>query len=381
MDKTLRPAAALLVILSVLSAQAQAQTSQKVLGDIRDAHTNAPIEGVAVIAYMEDTPGIKCEAVSDANGRFTITGLQPGRVVFELTRDGYRPDRVRKQIPSTQPSHSFTFELEAVVRQAGTVTPEIKERYDRANRLFKEQKLDEARAIFEELIEEYPDLYQIRINLGIIYQAKRELDKALEHFLQVYRQAPENGDLMIYIADTYLAKEDFRAALDWYRRGAEAKPDFYWVANQAADVARYLQEYDVAIEYYRKAVRIDASQPLPHLQLGTLLEVEGDYPGALEHLLKSIELDDRKQALEEATGLIEETIAKYDGAESFFKTQAASPAPQPLIYYYLGSIQAGTTSAGAEAIANLKRYLELDPDDDFALGEKARDLINALQGG
>ena len=47
--------------------------------------------------------------------------------------------------------------------------------------------------------------------------------------------------------------------------------------------------------------------------------------------------------------------------------------------FYLGRILAEKGGADEEAVQELNKYLELDPDNNFGFYEKANELLGALQ--
>src|SRR5690606_5089374 len=70
---------ALLAVALALPATLSAQAPGVVVGAVRDALTGAPLPGVQVTAHpVEDSTAIRAGGLSDASGRFVISGLRPG---------------------------------------------------------------------------------------------------------------------------------------------------------------------------------------------------------------------------------------------------------------------------------------------------------------
>lgn len=379
MKFVLRMAMTTIILLSTAAITVDAQQVVRVTGIVVDKKSGEPIPEVNVTAYMQNRPNSKFTATTDKDGRFIVTRLSPGMAIFEFEKDGYEPFGMPRRISSTNPRIVFNFTMVKIEREEGTVNAEIRGRYDEATELFKAGRLDEALVIFEELLEQYPDLHMINLNVGIIMAQREDYDKALENFRAVLEKEPENADVVIYIAEVYLKKEDYESALEWYQKGADLNPEFFWAVNQTADVARFLEKYDVAVEYYRRAVVLDASQPLPHLFLGTIQDLQQEYSEALDHLLKYIELDPQGAAVSSAKGLIDDAIDNYNGVEDYFRRVVAEDDTKPMNRFYLGRILAEKGGADEEAVQELNKYLELDPDNNFGFYEKANELLGALQ--
>lgn len=365
------------VILLTFSTVAMAQNQRlRITGTVLDEESGEPLAGVKVVAYMRGKPSIKVERVSDDEGNFKITGLQAGAAVFELMKDGYKPSATSHRIDSMKATQKVVFRLEKIERASGSVTEDIKGDYDKAAALFKEGKNEEALNIYKKLINDFPDLHQIHVNIGFVYSAQKEYDNAIEHFLASLRKDPENAQTMIFLGDSYLAKADKEKALEWYIKAEKIKSDF-WITNQIADVARTMNSYILSKDFYLKAIEHDPGQPLPHLYIGTFLALDNKHNESIKHTYRYIQLDSGKMALSIAKNLIKESLYKADGAEAFFRKLIAGEKPEPLAHYFLGMVlaKAGSEKEAAECF---KKYLELDPSDEWQAGAKAKEFLKAL---
>ena len=376
MKKLLLLTSAAVVLISLISADVHAQ-ARRVSGTVTDAETGEPIEGVNVVAYMRDRPNTKFDAVTNDKGYYAINGLVPGAAIFEYDRDGYEPFRTGTRLSSTAIRIKMDAELVPIKRESGTASPEIREKYDQANTLFQEGKTEEALTMYEQLLAEYPDLYIINTNIGIIKQSLGDYDAAIDHFKLVLAKEPENLNVLIYIAETYLNQQKYTESIEWYVQAANVDPDNFYVINQIADVARFMENYDLAVEYYDRAVAIDASQPMTHLYFGTILDIKKDYARAYDHLAAYIKLDPAGAAVPNAKALIDDVLDNFDGIEEHLRAAVSADDGDALAHCYLGKVLA-FAQKNDEARTHLRRYLELDPQDAFGETAAVQELMSAL---
>lgn len=98
----------LLALLPVVPAAAQEATLR---GRVLDASTRAPLAGVEVVLVAGGRAGggAAASALSDADGRFVLAGLAPGRVAVEARMLGYAPALAADLV--VQPSRSTYVEI------------------------------------------------------------------------------------------------------------------------------------------------------------------------------------------------------------------------------------------------------------------------------
>lgn len=389
--RTLFALAATGIFLMGFAAFTSAQQVVRVAGWVYDKETSKPIPGVEIVAYMQNRPQNKLTSKTDAKGKFTLAGLVPGLAIFELTKAGYQPIGQPKRLSSTRPRTTFKFYLTPIKREEGTINPDIKERYDMAMKLYQDKNLDEALGIFQSLVENYPDLHQINVNVAIIYLDKGDFDSAITYLNAAHNGDPENIDVMTYLGEAYLAKEDLESALKWYKMAADKALEkaasgtphqaLFLMLEKTADLARALEKYDLAIEYYRKALSIDDSKPVAHLYLGTLLDLQQRRNEALVHLMKYIELDPSGSEVKYTHQSIESIVDSELKAEEALRNMLAEDDTKALPHFYLGMKLAQKGGSDQDALSHLQRYLALDTDDTYGKKEHANQLIGALTGG
>ncbi|MEO0053399.1 MAG: TonB-dependent receptor, partial [candidate division WOR-3 bacterium] len=86
-------------VWSLLSAQPAPEASVRgmglITGQIWNPHDSTPVEYANVVLYRQRDSSLVNGTVTDAQGRFTLTQLPPGRYYLEVSFIGFRTNRVR----------------------------------------------------------------------------------------------------------------------------------------------------------------------------------------------------------------------------------------------------------------------------------------------
>jgi predicted Zn-dependent protease len=186
--------------------------------------------------------------------------------------------------------------------------------------LWKQGKVPEAIAAFEEEIRRYPSAAKPYQTLGLLYEGERKLDDAAHCFQQAL--AASGGDAFSHA--------------------------------KLAEVLTKQKKYAEAAEQWEAALHLDALSPLAQFHVGVDLRRQHRLDEAIAHLRRAVELDTKKityrcylaHALAEA-GLIQEATAAYaevnrrDGQWQAHTAQRA---------WTLATYPDGTVRDGAQAV-------------------------------
>lgn len=91
----------------------QATSSQvgSISGTVTDSSSGIRLKGAIVTATMQGSPGTTGQAVTDANGQYSITGLPPGTYDVDGTASSYNSERVSGVVVSTGNDITIDFNL------------------------------------------------------------------------------------------------------------------------------------------------------------------------------------------------------------------------------------------------------------------------------
>ncbi len=197
-----------------------------------------------------------------------------------------------------------------------------------------EEKYDEAIAIYQQCIENYPIERDNYWRLGLVYllQGKESLAQelwwsimlqgtgkeletwtvelidlldteatnlqAISKFPQaeiIYRQIlefnPELPKIYNKLGNILLAQNQFEAALSSYEQAINLDPDFFMAYNNQGIVFEKQNQFESALICYQKATEIDPNIVQPYYNMGVVFEQQGKLEEAIEFYQKAIKID------------------------------------------------------------------------------------------
>jgi tetratricopeptide (TPR) repeat protein len=179
------------------------------------------------------------------------------------------------------------------------------ETYSKAVEATKAGQLDEAEALYKEVLAKLPDLAGAHYNLGYIYQTKKDWKAAETEFVKVSELQPTRSDAFIALAA--IRELDGRAQ-EGIETLLKAAPTFeqdakfqYALGMTSMNQGRPAE----ATEAFKKLQTLEPENPESYFHLGTIAVGANNVPEALAQLEKYVSLTGQKpQNLEIAKGLI-----------------------------------------------------------------------------
>jgi tetratricopeptide (TPR) repeat protein len=203
-------------------------------------------------------------------------------------------------------------------------------------------ELDSAEAKFRQAKEIAPRFSEAHHNMGMVYLAKRSLDKAEMEFKEAIELAPFAPGAYVSLGNLYAVKGDTNSALDSYEKAIFLKwPDPEPYYNVGLIYFRK-GDMDKAEDFFKKTLRLKSDFEDAYLGLGNVYKEENKFQKATEMYQTAIRL-------------------KPDLAIAHLQLG--------MTYLYLHSNE--------EAIKELERYLELDPQSKSA--EEVRNILQELR--
>jgi tetratricopeptide (TPR) repeat protein len=186
------------------STEARAQLGQMGIarGRVVD-QAGEPVAGAAVEFVYTGESTRKYTAETNDDGRYTqMVASGPYRVT--VTKDGYQGSyqNVRIATSSSTPTDLPPFRItdrEAAARDAAAP---ILARFEEAQALAQAGELEEATAVYLELMEERPDIVEVHFNLGALYARQEKWAEAEASYRKVLELEPDNGQARVLLAET-----------------------------------------------------------------------------------------------------------------------------------------------------------------------------------
>ena len=261
-----------------------------------------PLEGARIAVKIVDGK-TTLEGVSDKKGRFAVAGLGTGDWRITASLPGYVEAFIEMPISQVRPNPPVTLTLKrAGGGPAIQADPESLAAIDRGNALEAEGRYDEAIALFQGFLEKYPDVYQVRANLGGARLKQGDLDGAEAEFKTVLeRSGGASGDLvkdkgsavraLTGLGEVALKRDDLASAGRLFSEALALSPEDEAAAYNVGEILFSGQKTDEAIGFFELATKINKDWPKPYYRLGFAYLNKGEYDKSLESFKTFIALD------------------------------------------------------------------------------------------
>lgn len=282
-----RTALLMTLLLSVFSlAQAQGYKGQgKASGIVTDEAGN-PLAGVKIKLFsVKAQSGF--ETTTNAKGEWKAPYIRGGTWNVDFEKESYLPKKLAAEFKEFD--RNPPVEVKMVKIEGFVILEALKEGVDRGNRLFDEQKYEEAARVFEDLVAKDVNAYILNKNIGNCYFQLQKYELAEQYYLKVLDKEPANAEIMMLVGNTYSNRNDQVKALEWY-----GKIDIQKITDPTAlfNIATSFfsqSNFEEALKYCRRAVEIQPDSTdalymtgLVNINLGNKQEAIA----AFEHYLK-----------------------------------------------------------------------------------------------
>ena len=264
--------------------------------------------------------------------------------------------------------------------------------FQKAIELHNNGRLDEAAAIYRQILETAPDNPDVLNLLGLVAQAKGVHIEAIELFYKAIRQTPQHAPLYFNLGISLDAWNKPIEAIDNFKKALELAPDMKEAWNSLATVYRRLGRTEEAQNAYRKALQLDSADIDARTGLALLLPDTNEQIAELEKLttlypqaplplfhLAGLYLGNARAA--EALTLAQRALAEAPYSYEILNLAAFAAAEVRQTAaaedYFRRSLQIFASPAAAVGLASLlsaenrleeaepffRRALQLDPDN------------------
>jgi O-antigen biosynthesis protein len=220
------------------------------------------------------------------------------------------------------------------------------------------QRLDDARAVYEQLCKNVPGVYEGHFGLGSVllkqnaaeeaikelkraidikpadpetyrllgqalaklgkkeesqaalkqYQERKDNENKLTQLLRAARRNPTVPDNWFQLGGFYLRNRESRKAIEAFERGLELEPKRTAVYGYVGALYLQLKDLEPAEKYLRQAIDLDPKNPEPYNNLGVCYMFKNDYRNAADAFQKSIDLGNKDPRV---TGNLQSALKKY----------------------------------------------------------------------
>lgn len=203
------------LILSVsFSLFCQYEGKGRLKGTVTDLEGN-PLADVKVKLYsFRAESGF--ETKTDKNGVWKAMWIRGGTWNVDFVKTGYGTKKISTNI--REDSKVVIIDITLGPIKGPAIEKNMMKDFEKGNRLFNEGKYDQALETYQKIVEEFPDAYQLNLNIGNCFFEKQEYEKAVQAYLKVTEKEPDNTDALLSIGNSYSNLKQFDKALEWYNK-------------------------------------------------------------------------------------------------------------------------------------------------------------------
>lgn len=299
---------ALLVGLALLAPPSGAQTTGAARGFVVDDENQPVGDAVVLIEYQGDVPR-KFEVKTNEKGEYHQVGLPSGRYRFTASKEGYVSAALDIGIAMGLATRIPELKLLSQAAAAAQANPDeamVREKFAQGVELARAGKLDEAEALFNEILELQPGVAEVYRNLGYIYAQRKDWATSEMHYQSALDLRPGDPQFVSAMAQMYQDSGQEEKAIELMSQAASENPaDAQTQFNQGIFLLSSGQSVEAAAAF-EAALGADSSLAEAHYHLGTILVGQGKVPEAVEHLEAYVASNpDNAQYAATAQGLLE----------------------------------------------------------------------------
>ena len=186
-----------------------------------------------------------------------------------------------------------------------TPEPDNGQRRLQADRLYQQAcvfhrrgRLDQAIALYQEVIKIDPEHQNARFNMGAAYLQTGAYDQAYYIMSDLHLKDPDNRQVTLNLAIAAIGRRQFNDALDLLDKAAagQMSPSFE-IALHKGIVYKHLNQPGVALDWYKRAEAMRPDDPRLLFNVAVVLDQQQRYSEAIDYYTRYIEhTTDKKDA-------------------------------------------------------------------------------------
>ena len=179
-------------------AWAQSRGSGHMAGTVKD-QSGKPVEAVQVKAVKQGEKDAFTDK-TNKKGEWAINGIASGKWDLDFVKDGYETRSIT--VPFSEAAQVPPMDIELKPKAPAAVDPNVEIRTDlqKAAPLLDAGKYAEARAIYEAVLQKYPDVWQVEPLIARTYAGENKPDEAITHLQAALQHDPDNVDVKLVMA-------------------------------------------------------------------------------------------------------------------------------------------------------------------------------------
>ena len=153
-----------------------------------------------------------------------------------------------------------------------------------ARELMKAKRFEEARKIYEELLEKNPSAVPAYVGIGTIHAMRGEFEQALEYYEGALHIQKDQPAALLLSGNVYMQQGLFDKALEKYKDAQEVNPNLGAAQVGIGRIYAKMGKYPEAIDCLREALRQNPQLEDARLTLAGIFQRQGDSDSALKEI-------------------------------------------------------------------------------------------------
>ncbi|HSY27268.1 MAG TPA: tetratricopeptide repeat protein, partial [Burkholderiaceae bacterium] len=149
-------------------------------------------------------------------------------------------------------------------------------------------RLQEAEAIYRQLLAEHPVHHEALFNMGILLNHQRNFDEAIGYLCKVLELTPDMVEAHINLGNVYHQKRDFPLALVCFQQALSLRPRSFESHNNVGNVLKEQGDFTGALSSYQKALALKPGSAIIFNNIGETYRSMGRVDEATTHFRKAL---------------------------------------------------------------------------------------------
>ena len=245
--------------------------------------------------------------------------------------------------------------------------------FNQANRLVQREQYREAIAIYDKVLEQYPDAVKAWINRGF---ALSKLNRTEEQLTSCNQALEIEPDLVEALNCRGLALQDlkrYEEAIFAYNNLVEIEPDFYSAWNNKGESLLYLERFEEALTAFDKAILYQPDYFFAWNNRGNVLFRMQRYPEAIAAYDKAIKINPNYHYAWNGRANTHKSLKRYQAAISDYN-QAITIKPNFYEAWYSKGLVFFGLQQYQDAIISFDQAIKIKPDYRAAIEKREESL-------
>ena len=235
-----------------------------------------------------------------------------------------------------------------------------------ASQLAKQNKLDEAIALYHTALSYKPTFPETHFFLGNAFDQLGRPDEAVAEYEKALWFKPMQEQTHIFLGIVLGKQKKYEAAITHYQAALVLNPDSAVTHNNLARIFHTQGRFNEAIEHYLAALQIDPKLALAHNNLGILLLQKGSLADGTGQLREALRLNPTNSETQFNLALALNQQEQWGEAVGLLRQTVRPSSPDPNAHFAFATALAHTQKT-REAMGQYASALLLQPDYPDAL--------------